>query len=107
MWRVPRRDYRRALFLLARTLSCGLLMVQAVAASQLDTCIDHLHFFDHGTSAAPVSGQRAYTTQFYAVTALYIGMELALIYPSPGRVVEVPLACRYVQPNGTVQTLES
>jgi len=106
MRRVHRRDYRCALFLLARTLSCGLLMVQAVAASQLDACIDHLHFFEQRTRAAPASGQRAYTTQFYAVIALYTGMELALIYPSPGRVIEVPLACRYVQPSGTVQVLE-
>jgi Caspase domain len=56
-----------------------------------------VRFFEQGPHEA---ASRKYQTQFEASRARYIAVELKLEYSAPGQVVELPMACRYINAEG-------
>ncbi len=74
--------------------------VEADSLSGINAQITSLKFYEAPYSGVPY-GQRSYNNSFKQNVVRYIAYELNLDFPSPGRLVEIPLTVKYFYPDGT------
>jgi len=60
-----------------------------------------MRFFS-SLDTVPPRAVRLYSTRFEISATKYLNVELELAFPRPGRVVELPIACQFVKPDGSV-----
>jgi hypothetical protein len=68
---------------------------------ELNGRLMQMRFFS-STSVTPGRNTRIYSTRFDAAATQYINVELEFVFPAPGRIVEFPVSCQYVKPDGGV-----
>jgi hypothetical protein len=71
------------------------------ASAQLAPTGATLRFFEEGPGTVTPQTRRMYATRFDASRSRFIGVEVSLTHPAPGVVVDYPVSCEYIKPDGS------
>jgi hypothetical protein len=71
------------------------------ASAQLAPNEVALRFFEEGPGPVTPIARRMYATHFDATRTRYVGVEVQLDHAAPGVVVDYPVSCQYVNPDGS------